>query len=562
MLKRKGLIIVPLFLLMALTVIIIPWHSGYIYSGSDMRFHINRIVEMLHSVGKGFPLVNFYTFNSVGYDINSFYPLLLLYLFSPIYFLIKNPVNSFYAFLLVLLFLTQLCTYIAGRSIKLQRKNAVLLALFYTFSGYIIFVYLFAFELGEAMAFIAFPIVLVAVISYISPSLTSRRFNQFRDIIFVLSLTWITYSHLLSTLLCLMLVIITLLFFVIKDRDFKKLGKYIWLGFCYFLTTSFFWLNFLNSYLHQKILGPEKYLSVISAQQVLTNSLENKLTTGNVDPFDSVSIGLILLIAALILITNYGKLNNLPKVLVILAAIFFILSTDLFCWSFLEKHFYNIETIQFTFRLLIIVILMLSFAICLYCKPSLKFVALMAICVAVFNVNAGNNFVNQGRTQETLKSVPTIKHQPRYASFKINAGDFHYLYHGFYGEQGGPADYLTRRQKQSFNSIETQQLLANGQDINKHFTVSTNNIRYKFRLLKNSKVDLPILKTPYQYRVIDNGRQINYLTSSRGTLEISHIAAGSHVVSVRVYAPPIFYISIVLTILGFLINCLMAWWEF
>lgn len=84
MLKRK-LTIPLLFMLLALTLTIIPWYSGYIYSGSDLRFHINRIAELVHGLNKGFPLVNFLTFNGVGYDVNSFYPLPLLYLFSPIF---------------------------------------------------------------------------------------------------------------------------------------------------------------------------------------------------------------------------------------------------------------------------------------------------------------------------------------------------------------------------------------------------------------------------------------------------------------------------------------------
>lgn len=70
MLKRK-LTIPLLFMLLALTLTIIPWHSGYIYSGSDLRFHINQLLS-LSMASIRIPTGKFLTFNGVGYDVNSF----------------------------------------------------------------------------------------------------------------------------------------------------------------------------------------------------------------------------------------------------------------------------------------------------------------------------------------------------------------------------------------------------------------------------------------------------------------------------------------------------------
>lgn len=548
MLKRK-LTIPLLFMLLALTLIIIPWHSGYIYSGSDVRFHINRIAELVHGLNKGFPLVNFLTFNGVGYDVNSFYPLPLLYLFSPI-FLIKNPVNAFYLFLSILLFLTQFSTYLAGRGLKMSKKNAVLLAMLYTFSEYMMFVYLFAFELGEALAFIAFPLVLIAVISYVAPSYVSDRVTRYRDELFVLSLTWVTYSHVLSMILCLLIIIPVLLFFVVKDQDWKLLKRYVILGFCYTLTTSFFWINLFQAYLHQGIVGPEKYLSVLTVQQLLTNSLENKLTTGNVDPLNSVGIGIVLLVVALFLIANYNSLDKVQKAFVIFAGAFFILSTGLFCWSFIDSHFKSIETIQFTFRFLIIVVLMLSFAVCLYHKVNWKTILLVGTCIAVFNISSIQNFVNMGQGQETLSTLPKLHHEPRYADFKVNGDTFKYLYQGFYGANGGPADYLTYSQKKAFNSIATHQVLVNGRTVKAKYEAQTNKIKYQFQLSKKGTVDLPVLKTAHRYQITDNGRVAGYMKSKRGTLSVKGRQMGKHVIRIQVMPSILFKLSIVLTLMG------------
>ena len=45
--KYKRLVVVlSIFLLMSMVCISIPWHSGYVFSGDDLRFHINRIKEI------------------------------------------------------------------------------------------------------------------------------------------------------------------------------------------------------------------------------------------------------------------------------------------------------------------------------------------------------------------------------------------------------------------------------------------------------------------------------------------------------------------------------------
>lgn len=538
-----------IFIFLALTLIIIPWHSGYIYSGSDVRFHINRIIEITHSLNKGFPLVNFITFNKIGYDVNSFYPSPLLCILSPV-FLMKSPVNAYYILLLVLLFLTQFCTYFAGRALKMQQENAILFAIFYTFSEYMLFILLYAFELGEALAFIVLPLILVSIISYMQPRYVSEKFNKNQDIIFLLSFVWVTYSHLLSAMFCLLIAIPLLLLDVFRGRKWGLLKKYVIIGFNFALTTSFFWINLLHEYLFQGIVGPQKYLSIPSAQHLITNSLENKLTTGNIDPVQSVGVGIILLISAFVLITNYFQLNKLVKTLTVFAVAFFILSSNLFCWDFLDNHVKNVEVIQFTFRFLIVVVLTLSTATCLYHRGSWKMVLAFITCITIFNINASKQFVNLGQRQEMLNTEPTLRHEPMYGNFKVSNGTFKYLYQGFYGMTGGPGDYLTQQQKQHFNSIATHQVLLNGKRIKSKYTSNTNNITYTLSSSKKGTVDLPVLKTNHEYQVMDNGHLVSFGKSKRGTLNINNLCEGRHVINVRVIPSAIFKISIVFSILG------------
>ena len=516
-----------------------------------MRFHINRIIELTHSLNKGFPLVNFKTFNGIGYDVNSFYPSMSVYLISPI-FLIKNPVNAYYILLMLLLFLTQVCSYISGRSLKMRKESAVLFAIFYTFSEYMWFVFLYAFELGEILAFIAFPLILTSIISYTHPKYVDEKFLRYREGIFLLSFVWVTYSHILSAIICLLITIPFLLFNVFRYKKWNLLKQYVIIGFSYSLATSFFWVNLLHEYLFNGIVGPEKYLDVSSAQQLVTNSLENKLATGNGDPFQSVGVGVILLIAALILITNFHKLNKLEKALTVSAGIFFVLSSNLFCWETLDIHVKSLETIQYTFRFLILVVLTLSLAISLFYKGKVKVVICFVICIALFNINASQHFVNMGQEQDEFTTKPLFRKEPKYANIKVNKETFKYLYQGFYGIKGGPGDYLTKKQKQYFNTIARHEVLFNGRRVKSAHTEDTNSITYKFYLSKDGTIDLPILKTNHQYQATDNGNRICYKVSKRGTLSINRLRKGRHVINVRVVPSALFMFSIALSIIGVL----------
>ncbi len=49
------------FFVLAISFVIFPFRSGYVYSGSDMHFHLNRIYELKESlVNLKYPWANFF----------------------------------------------------------------------------------------------------------------------------------------------------------------------------------------------------------------------------------------------------------------------------------------------------------------------------------------------------------------------------------------------------------------------------------------------------------------------------------------------------------------------
>lgn len=547
---RQLLFTLLLFLLVTVAYIVIPWHSGFIYSGSDVRFHINRIVELSKS-GFDYPLVEFRTFNRIGYDVNSFYPVITLYPIVIVFKMLRNPLNAYYVSIGMFLFFTQLLSYVAGRAMKISKKNSIFLALIYTFSGYLMFVYWFAFELGEIISFIVIPLLVPAVISFFNCKIVDISFNKYRDVILLFCMVWITYSHLLTTLLCYLIVIPTLLINICKVKRFDRFMHYVYLGITYVLMTSFYWMNLINAFWHHDIKGPEKYLNTLNMQQFLINSVSNKLTTSNIDPNQSVGIGVILLMCLFYLVFNYHNLTKIEKIFLNMALGFVILSTNLFCWAFLKQHFYNITTIQFTFRLLIGVILFTSFATAMFIRLNGRTLILIILCILTFNITQVSSFVEMGKGQEEVLISPTKKKQLKYADFRVNKGEFSNLYNGFYGAQGGPTDYLTVKQKKSFNSIAQHELLLNNKHIKAKGKWLTNRVIYSFNLRKRTRnIDLPILMTTYNYDVKDNGVKVDINNGKRGTIKIDSLEKGKHSIDIKVYPSRVFYVSIFMTLLG------------
>lgn len=547
---KERLSIAAFFMVMALTITFIPWHSGFIYSGSDVRFHVNRIIELVDSLGKGYPLVNFHSFNGVGYDVNSFYPSVLLYLAVPFFALIHNPINAFYIMLTLLIIMTEVSAYLSARALKMSVQSALMTSVVFTFSGYMLFVYLFAFELGEAIAFIAFPPLMLALLSYFFSNKVTSAFKKYRDMVLVVCLAWITYAHLLSTLLSVVITGVLLFTYTIVKRNWHILFRFGILAINYVLITSFYWFNFFNAYLYRDVVGPDNAFVIMPIKTLILNSLANRLAPGSNDPITIVGLGIIPFVCVVLLLVNLKQLDSLQRVLLAFSIVFIILSTDLFCWSFLQAHIVNISTFQFTYRFLIITELTVSFAICLYLKPSWILVIVISLCIGIFNINNSFQFTSMGRQQETLSWKPSQRHEPIYADFKVNAKNFRHLYDGYYGKKGGPADYLDIRQQKNFAATSSKKILLNHSTVHPKMISGTNCATYMFHMAKRSSISLPVWKTTYRYQVVDNGKIVNASMSHYGTLRINNLHAGMHRIEVKVIPTRVFYLSLISTALG------------
>lgn len=561
----KNIFIASLLLLTSLVFVVFPWKTGYLFSGSDLQFHLNRIEELRQAfiVGK-YPLVNTLTFNRVGYAINSFYPAISLTPFILIFIIIHNQVDATYSFMLILIFITQIVAYTCAKKVFREMIPSFLFALFYTFSGYFFFVYWFAFDVGEMLAFIAIPPLFLAMISI------TKNTKQY--ILLACSLSWITYSHLLTALLSVVyLIIVASIIYTFCKKNYRltfilTLMKAACL---YALLTACVTLPLLNEMINNKIVGPSRGIIAVKPSDLFLSSINNIIFTGNTNPVSVVNIGVVLLVAILFLTAKYHALNIKEKVSLVLGLFTLFLVTNLFPWDFIAKFITSVNILQFTFRLLIFVSLFISFAICSIIsrisrrksinssfRKKYGLTILLVLAVLISYTAEIISYVSLGKSEQEFNFVASPKKQPIYAAFKVKANNYKQLFG--YQNQPGPTDYFPIQSLNNVNSIIRRDVLINSKKNYARSNMKTNQISYNIKVNRsNSDIDLPIILYHFNYTVFDNGKKINFKKSYRGTILIKHVAEGNRRVTIDVHPNLVYIFSIFLSLLTAIIMLLV-----
>ena len=414
-----------------------------------------------------------------------------------------------------------------------------------------LFVNWYAFELGEVLSFMVLPILLVALTAEVNDRIVSKYARNNKGFLLLLSLIWVTYSHFLTTLLCIIISLVVFVFVLIKNNlERRTLFRDVKLLIIYMLVTSFFWVNFLNAYLQERIKGPERYFTNLGIQQLFENSLSNTLLSGNFQPTKVVSIGLILMIGIIILGCHYQILTRFEKVMLNVGVISLILSTNLFSWNLINKVLPKILVFQSSFRFLILTVLVISVGLSSFINLNKHNLVILSLIIFIFNITAMTSFTESGKLQPNFEVKATINNEPQYANFKVNEHTFSNLFNGYYGETGGPADYLTTRQIRHFNSVANHKIIADGKAVDHSQRFITNGVDYVIKVNQQVNINLPIYKTHYKYIIYDNNRMVNHRTSSRGTLLITHVHRGKHHIKVRVKPTIMFMLSIITSLIG------------
>lgn len=325
------------------------WGTNFAYGGDDLQYHLARIEGIKNGLLSGqFPVVIFPdALNGNGY-LNSMYPSLFLYIPA----LLRIGGISFVLAYKVLLILIQVATILSlGISIKKlngSKLTIVLGCILYAFLRYrLVNIYVRA-AIGETIAMIFFPLVIVGLYLILHNQKYALHY-------FTIGMSGILQSHILSFVI---IVIITFILIVIYWKKtlqksvlltFAKSGLYILLLNLWFLIPFLYYYK--SAYINPNILKSEYIGSSLSFSYLFGLGITDTTPRPH-------SLGLSLLIGVFLLFffLFVSKINDdrekYFRNLFVIACILLIMSTS-FCKIFNHiapiNSFYSF--LQFPWRL-------------------------------------------------------------------------------------------------------------------------------------------------------------------------------------------------------------------
>lgn len=352
--KNKKSIILFLILIAAVssfTLFIIPNMSR----GHDLAFHLSRISAIKDNLKLG--VIGGYIYpnylGGYGYGNPLFYPDIFLYIPAVLSYFGLSVITSYKIFLLIISFVSVLTMYICVKGISGSKKSAIISSVLYGFASYRLIDMFTRAALGETLAFAFAPLVIYGIYEIIYG-------NPKKYYILVIGMTGLILSHLISTyLIGILLVILCLINIKNFLSEKKRIGYLCLAALITFLLTSFYILPMLE----QMISGTFIFNNLDETSKLLERSLPiwsifiefpNHVLTNFWIP---TGIGISFLILIYYFIKNYKNSSHFTKICFVLGIILLVCSTNLFPWD-LFKGF--LSPIQFPWRLYFLVILLLS----------------------------------------------------------------------------------------------------------------------------------------------------------------------------------------------------------
>ena len=241
--KNKIIFIIVLTLLASLPVFIFPG----IKKGDDVFFHLSRISAIRDNIKNLQIFKGIYPgyFNGYGYANGLFYPDIFLYVPALLTTLGMNVIISYKIFLILINLFTILSIFIAIKNISNNDYATILGSILYAFAPYRLVDMYERGALGETLAFIFIPIIIYGMYEII-----------FRDkrkyYILVIGMTGLILSHMVSTYIITILLIIYCIFNTKQLFKEKRILYLLLSATITLLITSFFIVPMIEQMLSQK----------------------------------------------------------------------------------------------------------------------------------------------------------------------------------------------------------------------------------------------------------------------------------------------------------------------
>ncbi len=336
-------------------------------AGHDLYFHLSRINGIKDGLASGaFPVLVYPSYLSgYGYGNGIFYPDFFLYIPAILHYLGLSTILSYKIFLILITAGILGSMYFCMKKITKSDFTATIVSCLYLMSSYRITDMWIRAALGETLTFVFLPFVILGLYKLLYE-------NSYEWKYFTIGLVGIVLSHLLSGMLCVLVV------FIFGICNIKKLVKEpirikhcLCAGIFAILITLFFTAPLLEAMQSDQFI----YETYNNGQMVVERSVNPLFTILEVplgiEPWIPAGIGVIFLYFLWkfykVKITEETE-KSFKNMCLIVGCIFLFMSTSLFPWQWVGKI---LGMLQFPWRFYILITILFLFGVAFYIKKDI-----------------------------------------------------------------------------------------------------------------------------------------------------------------------------------------------
>ncbi len=340
-----GLFVLILF---SIGIIFAFLNTDVIARGDDGYFHYMRFLGIKQAINDGnFPdYINYIYLNGYGYASNIFYPDFMLVPFS----YLANYIGNIESYKLMLIFSNLLCgflTFYAVKGITKDKNIAILSAILYTFCFYRIHDFFSRAALGEGLAFSFIPLVFYGLYEIL--------YRDYRKwYLLTIGMTLITLTHILSSMLVIVVILIIAVFSYKQLFIEKKRILYGILSVCVYACLIAFFLLPMIEY-----LASDTFLVELKSSRTMKDNLSSSPEVilglfAGVSSYNgshsNFGIALTIVLFSRVFISDQNKLIKSADILSCIGLIIIIMNMSFFPWNYYP--FKWLDFAQFPWRLL------------------------------------------------------------------------------------------------------------------------------------------------------------------------------------------------------------------
>lgn len=521
---RSNIFIIITFAVLSILSSSILLHANFVGFAWDLYFHYSRIYEIKYSFmnGNSFPIVSLNKFYQNGSALMTLYPKVNIIPIVLLSFFVKSFVHLVYLTFILRNFLSLLVSYFSCYKFIYDKKISVLFSVSYTFSSLVLFYSFTTMYIGITSSLIFLPTVLFGCLGFI-------RDGKWIEL--TIGISFIICSHVINTLMSIILVLIFLIINTKKISDKHHLKLIYKATIVISLLSSFYWIPFV-------ILNIKNKISLPIDGSVLRGLDYNTFVSSVFNNQPTECITIVALIGVVLSIINYRTLSLFSKQMFWVSTAIILISTSFFPWNVLNSTLLR-EIFQRSSRLFIFPQLLLCYLfaenlilICKSNKSKLYTIIISACAIMMIQFTGQREIVDAGRNNQvnSAANINTMENGVQYYTdyFPKNSLGWKYqiINHQVYYDD---------------NRKSKVKLLGNG--------------RFEFKLDEYSRT----LKMPFliyngiNYQVKLDGNNYKFYSDKHSQLTINNVNKGKHTVQVIVHKSWYDYLSYVLRSLGVVI---------